>query len=624
MGEGHFGNNIIMFYKTLLLGTALASVGLTSAQAQILSNQTVSDDEIIVTSTRLNQTARETGTSVSVITQDEIELLGFDFAVDAVASAPGVTINQNGPFGGQAAVRIRGAASEQTLVLIDGVAVNDTASPGGGFDFSRVDTANIERIEILKGAQSTLWGSDAIGGVVSITTKRPEDGISLAAFGELGSYDIFRGGASVGGAGEKGDFRLALSNIQSEGISKADSANGNDERDGYDSTTISGRGGFNFGTARVSGSALYTVADTDFDSFVFGNQGNVGDGDDRAETEEFSGNVSLNLPLLDGRFENLFLLGYSEIDRQSFAGGAPSFGAEGERNIYRYQGTFNLNDQNTFAFGAEREETEVGEDETSIDSLFGLYELKPIQNLTLTAGIRLDDHETFGSETTGRAAIAYDVNEQLTLRGSWGQGFKAPSIFQTTFFCCGATGPNLDLLPEESDGFDIGFDYRSADGRVEFGGSYFDQTVDNLINFAFAIGGYNNIPGAERSGVELYGSYRLVDWLTVAANYAYIGAVDNAGDTLIRVPENSGDVSLRFTPNGPFSGAVLVRYNGEELDGGGTIDDWTRVDLNAAYEFSDNVEIYGRIENVLDTEYQQVLGYGTPGRSGSIGVRLRY
>ena len=155
-------------------------------------------DRIVVEGFRLDQTLPEVGSSVTVITAEDIEALGFGFAVDVLAAAPGVTINSNGSFGGVASMRIRGAGSEQTLVLVDGVPVNDPTAPGGGFNFARLDAANIERIEVLKGPQSTFWGTDAIGGVVSITTKRQEEPFEASAFGEYGSFTTFRGGSSVG------------------------------------------------------------------------------------------------------------------------------------------------------------------------------------------------------------------------------------------------------------------------------------------------------------------------------------------------------------------------------------------------------------------------------------------
>ena len=240
-----------------LLGAALLGVTLPAiAEETDASSSTL--DTITVEGSRLNQTEAEIGTSISIITSEDIEKLGFDFALDAVAAAPGVTINQNGGFGGAASVRIRGAATGQTLVLIDGVPVGDPSLTDGSFNFAYLDTENIERIEVLKGPQSTLWGSDAIGGVVSITTKQPGEGFGGSVFGEYGSFNTFRGGASVGNANDIGDFRLAWSGISSDGISKADEANGNPEEDAYDSSTVSARGGLNLPSdIRLDGSVLW-------------------------------------------------------------------------------------------------------------------------------------------------------------------------------------------------------------------------------------------------------------------------------------------------------------------------------------------------------------------------------
>jgi len=614
-----------MIYKTALLGAVSLSLVLPVLAQEAETDQTTLDP-VIVEGSRLNQTETEIGSSVTVITADEIEELGFDFALDAVASAPGVTINSNGAFGGSAGVRIRGASSEQTLVLVDGVAVNDPTSPGGGFNFARLDTENIERIEVLKGPQSTLWGTDAIGGVVSITTKRPDEGLGGSAFAEYGSFNTFRGGASIANANDTGDFRLAVVGTSSDGISKADENNGNAEDDTYQAVTLSAKGGLNFGRdARLSADVLWTDAESEFDSFFSGAQGNVSDGDEISETEELSANLSLTGSLFDGRLENLVLIGYSDITRENFTNGAPSFDAEGDRTIFRYQGTLSINEMNTLAFGVEREDSTSGDDDTSIDGLFALYEFKPTEQLTLTGGLRVDDHERFGSETTGRVAAAYNPTDSLTLRASWGQGFKAPTLFQTTFFCCGATAPNADLQAETSEAFDIGVDWRSEDGKAEAGITYFDQDTENQINFSFAVGGYENIAEVESQGVELYGAYQLTNWLRVSADYAYIDAQDGDGNALVRLPEHSGDVIFSVDPDGPLSGALLVRYNGEEPNTDGTtLDSWTRVDVTGSYDLNERVELFGRVENLLDEEYQQILGYGTPDLSAYVGIRLRY
>ena len=611
-----------MFYKTALLG-AVAFGFTVSATAQTASIEETKLDTIIVNGSRLDQTMTEIGSSVSVITRDDLEELGVDFALDAIATAPGVTVNQNGAFGGNASVRIRGASNDQTLVLIDGVPVNDPTGTGGGYNFAYLDTDTIERIEVLKGPQSTLWGSDAIGGVVSITTKRPTEGLSGTVFGEYGSFNTLRGGASISNANEIGDFRLAATGLTTDGISKADEANGNSE----DSQTVSAKGGLNLpASVRLETSLMWSDAESEYDSYAFGAQGSVADGDEVTNSETLSGNITLKAPLFDGRLENLVQIGYADIERENTSNGVQSYFTEGDRVLFRYQGTFAINDTNTLAFGTEREETSANEQESSIDSLFALYEFKPVDSLTLTGGIRVDDHETFGSETTGRVAAAWTATDQLTFKASWGQGFKAPSIFQSTYICtfCGLTAPNTNLKAETSEAYDIGVQWQSADERIVLGATLFDQETENMIDFSYTAG-YDNIALVDSQGGELTGAYAINNWLGIAASYTFIDSDDGNGNALARLPESTGNISASFDPDGPFSGAVLVRYNGEETNTDGSeLDSWTRVDLTGSYDLNDTVEIYGRIENLLDEEYQQILGYGTPGLSGSVGVRLRY
>lgn len=585
-------------------------------------------ESVIVYGTRLPQAVTEVGSSVSVISAEDIAALGFDFTVDALASAPGVTVNSSGGFGGQASVRIRGAAGEQTLVLVDGVPVNDPSSPGGGFDFARFDPENIERIEVLKGPQSTLWGTDAIGGVVSITTKRPEPGLGGSVFGEYGAFDTFRGGASVSGGDERGDFRLAVARTDADGISKADADNGNDEEDGYAATTVSAQGALALGDrgARLESTVLWTDASADFDSFTAGAEGSIGDGDEATETEELAANLSLSAPLFEGRLANRLLLGYAEIDRQSLSAGQPTFGAEGQRLILRYQGTLELNARHTLAFGAEREDMQSGDDDTNIAGYFALYEYRPVDMLTLTGGLRVDDHDRFGNETTARIAAALNPTEALTLRASWGEGFKAPTIFQTTYICgfCGLSAPNADLVPETSEAYDVGLEWRSGAGRLTAGLTLFAQESENLIDFSFSAG-YDNIARVDSRGAELFSTLQLTQSLRLDLNYAYIDAEDGSGRERARLPKHSGDLSLSWNPDSPFSGTLLLRHNGEEANtDGSTLDDWTRIDVNGRWAFSDRLELFTRVENLLDADYQQILGYGTPGLSAYLGARLRY
>ncbi len=615
-----------MLRPPLFFWLALLAVSSTAAAQSASDGEETRLDTIVVTGTRIEQTTVETGSTVRVIDAEDIETLGFNHALDAIANAPGVTINQNGAFGGSATVRIRGASSDQTLVLIDGVSVNDASSPGGGFDFARLDTENIERIEILSGPQSTLWGTDAIGGVVSITTKQPGDGWSGDVFGQAGAFGAFRGGAAISNSSATGDFRLAATQLSTDGISRADEHNGNSEDDGFDSLALSAQGGLNLPAgARIDGSVLWNDARTEFDSFLFGAQGNVGDGDEISESEELSAHLSLTAPLLDGRLDNLLLVGHSEIDRRDFSNGSRSFDAEGERTVFRYQGTLAIDARNTLAIGTEREEATANQDDSSLNGLFALYELRPVEALTLTGGLRSDDHERFGSETTARFAAAYQVSTDVTLRGSWGQGFKAPTIFQTIFFCCGAVAANAALQPEHSVGVDIGAEWRATSGRGQVSVTWFQQDTEDSINFSFGVGGYENIAEVESEGIEVSAQWNLNRALALSADYAYIDATEGNGTPLRRLPRHSGDLVLSLDPAGPFSSAVLLRFNGRESNvDGSELDEWTRVDINARYDVSDNFEVFGRVENLLDADYQQILGYGTPGRSSSVGARWRY
>jgi len=581
-------------------------------------------DEIIVEGLRLPSLSSETGTSVAVITAKDIELRGYAFAIDAIAAAPGVTINQNGAFGGLATVRIRGASSDQTLVLLDGVPLGDPTAVGGGYDFSILDPAEIERIEILKGPQSTLWGSDAIGGVINIISKRHADGLGGSLFAEGGSYDTFRGGAALTGANDFGDLRLSISGITSNGISKADENDGNTEPDAYEGLAIGGRGGINFPHGiKLDTVARYMKGQTDIDGFPPPNFA-LADTEDNSETEQATGAATLRVPLFNGQLLNLLMLGYTDIERRGNFGGFESFD-EGDRLILRYQGTATFGEKHRLAFGAEREQASANDSDTQINGYFGLYEVKPVSTITISGGVRLDDHSTFGEETTLRAAALWTPFKFLTLKGSWGEGFKAPTIFQLTQ-TFGLLPPNADLLPETSEAYDIGFDFAPSAGRFKISLSYFNRDTENEITFAPNFR-YENLEKTTAQGIETTIDIAVTDRVTLSANHAYIDAEDAiTGERQIRIPKHSGDVSFIYTQENGVSGSLVVRYNGEETEGafGSDVPAWIRVDLAASYPVQDNIELYGRIENLFDADYQQVSGFGTPGISGYGGVRLNF
>tara|TARA_R110002072_G_scaffold20841_4_gene75199 strand:- start:16944 stop:18782 length:1839 start_codon:yes stop_codon:yes gene_type:complete len=582
---------------------------------------TKSMDEIVVKGLRSDTTLEEAGASISILTNEMIKSRGYVFALDALSSASGVTIKQNGPFGGQASARIRGAASQQTLVLVDGVAVNDTTSPGGGFNFGGFDASNIERIEVLKGPQSTLWGSDAMGGVVNIITREPTAKLGGSVFVEAGSESYRRLGAEVDAGGSWGGIRLSVADLTTDGISKAAESDGNREDDGFDNQIVSLAGRFDLGSdARLGFNFRREESDADFDSF--GAVTGVIDGDENSESLQRSASIFVEGTSFEGRLDNQLSIGYADIDRESFAAGVSSFGSEGERRTLRYKGSVALNETNRVTFGYEDETTKSGSDESDTDGLFLLYKTNPLDQLTLTFGIRRDDHDDTDSVTNGRVTASWKLNELVRFRSSWGEGFKKPSLFQTTFFCCGATTANPNLKAEESEAWDIGADFSFSKGKL--GLTYFDQDTKNLITFAFGIGGYENIAKARSTGLEIDGQFDLSENLFVSGNITYLDLEDENGARLIRAPRVAGELALSYRQSEQLTVSLVTTFNGDELDPRDTVPGWARTDVTAQYRVSDSVELFAKVENLFDKEYQQIFGYGTSGINGLAGVRMKF
>ena len=589
-------------------------------------------DEVVVTAGRIPVRLDQATISVSVITAEILERRQQVFLLDALATLPGISITQSGSFGGQAGVRIRGAQSEQTTFLVDGVTVNDTTSPGGGSNIAFFDAADIERVEVLRGPQSTLWGSDAIGGVVNIVTKKVQPGIVTRAFAEGGSHATRRGGGSIAAGFDRVDVRLGVSAMDTDGISKADRRDGNPETDPYRNLSFTGRAGWNLAEgARVEAFGRYANSRTAFDSF--GLLTGVTDGDEVSKAEEGSFGVRGQLDLFDGKLRNEVTLSQYDMARRNLTRGVVSFDVEGRRRAARYQGTLTINQRMTLAVGAEREKSSTNATgpnrSTSIDGLFALAQLTPVERVVLNAGIRRDDHSRFGVHTTPRLGASYTPVEALTVRASWGKGFKAPSIYQLFTFFAPATAANPNLQPETATGWDAGPVVRLLDGKARLEASYFRLKTENLLQFAS--GSYVNVAQARSRGVELAANWEVTETIRLTANYTHTDAVNAlTGARLIRVPRHTAFLEIDWQATGRLGVTLSERYEGERTDSVrpanplGRIGGWTRTDVAARYDLSNWAQLYLRAENLLDKKYQESFGYGTPGRSVYGGVRVTF
>lgn len=576
--------------------------------------------EIIVKGARIDTSEDNFGSSIFILDSEEIRLRGIRSAIDAISSSPGVITKKNGSFGGVGSVRIRGASSSQTLVLIDGIPVNDASSPGGGYNFEYLDTSNIDRIEVLRGSQSTLWGSDAIGGVVNIYTKSAEKN-SINLLSEIGSFGLRKINSELGIASNSSKFLFLVDDTSLDGISKADKKDGNVEKDGFETNSYSFKGDIDLNNIQIKGLLSYIKSDVEYDSFGFVT--GVQDGDERSITEEFIGNLTIKFNLFDDKLVNTFSVNQSDISRDYFTNDNLTFGADGERKLYRYQGNIGFGGFNKIAFGLEKEESSVNVDKLSIDSYFFLYQFQPIKDLVISAGIRNDDNKGFNSKTTRKISAAYRVFENLSIKTSWGEGFKVPTIFQTTFFCCGAESANTNIRPEESTSYDLGFDFSLKD-KFSFSLVYFKKDINDQINFSFGLGGYENIDFVESDGFEVSANSEITEEINLYLNYSYIDSIDGRGQRLINIPKDSGELALTYNSSFNLSGSLTMKYNGSEISTYGNLDSWLRADINLFYKLNNFSEVYFRVENLLDKNYQQVFGYGTPDRSGLIGVKVNF
>ena len=592
---------------------------ISSLNAQEVNNFPI-PEEIIVKSTRSETNIYQLGSSVDIITSEQIKKSGFNFVNEALQTIPGLYISQNGALGGTATARIRGAASGQTLVLIDGVSVSDPSTPDGLYDFSSLLSSNIERIEILKGSQSILWGSDAIGGVINIITTNEKIGPSVKLNTEIGSFNTQKIGADLRYSNTDHNLYLSYNQFKSDGISKADKSDGNSEKDGIGSKSYLIKTDHKISGFEISTNLNYRESDIDYDSYGFVT--GVTDGDENTKGRQINWALEAKKSFLDDRLTNTFSFAESEIDRKYYTNGIENFSAKGKRSFVRYIVNYNFNENNFFTFGAEAEESSTFDEDFDTESLFFLYEVMPHEDLGISFGLREDKRDNLPSEETPKVTAYYNINDNLRLSANWGEGFKLPTIFQSTFFCCGADKPNNDLLPETSEGYEVGLTYESKESYNNFKFIYFDQEISNMIDFSFSLGAYENLKLVNSEGFEFNFVSTITDNILLSGSYSKTDSTNEAGVRLIRLPEEKANLNFDFSHGLKNKIFVSFFYNGDESDPRGIVKSWIRSDINFSRKVNDNIRMYLKIKNVFDENYQDIYGYGTEERSFNLGISL--
>jgi vitamin B12 transporter len=617
-----------MFFKVVRTTLLIAASTLPCAA---WAQDAAEDTDIIVTATGAEQRADEVGLAVTVIDAETIERRQTVALSDLLLTTPGVAVSRNGGAGTLNYVRLRGAESGQTLVLIDGVRTNDPSSPDAAFDFSSLFALGVDRVEVLRGPASVPWGSQAIGGVVNVITKRPEPGFSARARAEYGTFETVLAEGGIGYGGDRIRARIDGGYFTTDGIFAAASGS---EADGYRRYGANGRVEFDL-TPDIGIDLRGSWSDgrTELDGFPPPSFLVLADTPEYSTSQELYGYAGLTARL--GQLNNRLGFSIADIDRDNFASPAatePSFFARGRSERYEYRGDVALVEQVRAVFGAEHEDSRLFDGGTTfttgITSVFGELIVQPVEMLTITGGVRYDDHEDFGSNTTFAANAALVLPTNTILRASYGEGFKAPTLFQL-FGPFGLGNPKLQ--PETAESWDAGIEQQLVDGALSIAATWFHRDTVNQIDYNPATFAYSNIAATAAQGLELALNMRPSRDVSFAANYTYLDSENRSaglfGKRLQRRPEHSVSASFDYAPeSGPALGATITHI-GDSFDDQGNfnrLEGYVVAQVRAAFRIADRYELYGRVENLFDERYQTVAGYGTPGRAAYIGVRARF
>ncbi|MCP4114426.1 MAG: TonB-dependent receptor [Desulfobacteraceae bacterium] len=620
-------------------------------------------DEMVVSATSTETTLDKIGgSSVTVITAQDIEAKNLNSVEEAIKGVPGIDIVANGGPGTKTSVFTRGADSKDTLVLIDGIMVNDPSSAGRSCDLGSINLDNVERIEVVRGAMSVMYGSNATAGVINIITKKGAKKPAVTFKAEAGSYGTWKTLGSLSGRTGDLNYSLSASHTEIDGFSIANDDNdkiaheGNtDEDDGYENSSFSGNLGYDV-TDDFSISAVTRYVDTTTDIDEFGPY-HIGDNftpgatwsdpatpnpegptQKKIEKEQALAKVTLKNSFSEKFFISTFSYQLSNINRKAYNNdGTLDYRYNGDSKELAWQGDLNF-DSNTLSFG-----TSLFEEKMENKAAYGGIEEKKAEtkscwlqdqfflgeSLVVVGGVRLDDHENFGSKATWRVAPSYTIRATNTvLKASYGTGFRAPSLYELY-----SDYGNQNLDAEESKGWDVGFEQSLMDNAVRFGVTYFAMDYDNRIGFDMTTWKYSQLDGkTETSGVEAFAGWSPLANLDFMLNYTYTETNDPDDKRLLRRPYNKVSLNTRYsfldkgTVNLDIHWVDDRKDNGTDKNGNAVTDlaAYTLVNLAASYELTKNVELYGRIDNLFDEFYEEAFSYATPGLSGYLGLKLTF
>jgi len=635
---------------------ALASATPVFAQ----SNQAEIDDRaadlIVVTGTRSGEAEKVNNlpASVTVITDEDLQYRQTRIVSDVLRDVPGVAVSRTGAIGGLTQLRIRGTEGDHVLVLVDGIEVADPYY--GEYDFGTLIADPAARIEVLRGQQSSLYGSDAIGGVVQYITLSGREAPGLSARIEGGSFGTVSGSARAAGYGDAFDYSVSASLYETDGYPTAR----NGDRD-VGSTSIGATTKLNWAPSdifKLTGVGRYSYTEfdnnnTNYDpsSPLFGFT--VDSPGVYFENEAFYGLGRAELSLAEGRLRSALTGQIADTERKEFGPAGFNGGDKGTRYKGSFESSYNFGSDTTVnrvtgAVDFEREEyqnttpssfTFQGRRATENWGFVGQYEFSIDDSLSLGGSVRYDENNRFDDVTTYRVQAGYRLPFGLRIHAAYGTGVKNPGYYQLYGYSDGRYIGNPDLKPEKSKGWEAGVDQIFADGHATIGVTYFDSTLEDEIYTSYPAPDFVATPAnrdteSQQKGLEVYASARPIPEIKLDLAYTYLDAEENDVEE-VRRPDHIGSFNATiFSTDQRFAGTLTVRYNGRQTDLAYTdpsylpvrvsLKEYVLVNLNAEYKLTDNFTLFARVENLLDEEYEEIFSFATPGVAGYGGIRARF
>ncbi len=592
-------------------------------------DETIKIKEVVVSAIKIEEIVEETTSDVIVIKGEAIKEMNVEFVTDVLKKISELNLVQSGGAGKLAGAILRGGSSEHTLVMIDGVKVKSTTT--GSFDFSGINIDDIERIEIVKGPQSTIYGSEAMAGVINIITKKGKDKLKIEASFEGGSFGTYKPSVMVSGGDKRIDYRLTGAYFYTDGISAAKDGT---ERDGYENASLSGKFGFR-PTEKIEFEITGKYYDdrSELDSFGVDDLNYIQHGDHYI----LSGKGKLYLSDIWEQILTVSTvkdsLRYRDPDTVfNNADITTSMDSiDWQHNLY-------LSELYVLILGAEYRD-EKGENKGVFDRVvdnkaFYLNNKAKFFNdvLIINAGLRYDEHETFGSETTYRVGGIYNIKPiMLKVRGSYGTGFRAPTLNELFYNDpWGSTG-NLNLRPERSNSWEVGIERDIINKKATVSITYFEQNYKDLIQWVESPPGSwqytpQNIAEAEVKGIEADVHIKIEPFM-LRSSYTNLHTEDNeTGKKLPRRPENKFSISVEYA-KGKTAILAGCTFVGEAYDDPANSENkkltsYSLINLSGSYRLTNNIKLFGRIDNLLDEDYETAKGYGAAGFSVFGGIKF--